>query len=149
MDVFELCVSDRVMDSAGKGMNADEERSYFDAYREAGIYFRSAKKNRDLSGFDLINEALRPSSFVVGNEQKMKPRLTIMEGNEELVWQISHLRFAEWRGNVVDKDPPEKPQEKRRHLVDCLAYILLDRPRFHEPRRQSIPYEPIYRGTAY
>jgi hypothetical protein len=59
-------VCNRIMDSAGKGMNADEERSYFDAYQEAGIYFRPAKKNRDLSGFDLITEALRSISFVVG-----------------------------------------------------------------------------------
>jgi hypothetical protein len=39
---------------------------------------KSAKKNRDLSGFDLINEAPKPTSFVVGNELKMKPRLTIL-----------------------------------------------------------------------
>jgi hypothetical protein len=64
------------MDSAGKGMNADEERSFFDAYREAGLYFRAAIKNRDLIGFDLINEVLKPTSFVAGNEQKLKPRLT-------------------------------------------------------------------------
>src|SRR5438309_2109183 len=31
----------------------------------------------------------------------LRPRLTFMKGNDELVWQISHLRFAEWRGNVV------------------------------------------------
>lgn len=96
-DFFGWKVYNRIMDSAGKGMNADEERSYFDAYREAGIYFRPAKKNRDMSGFDLINEAFRPTSFVAGNEKKMKPRLTIMTGNDELVWQISHLRFSEWR----------------------------------------------------
>jgi hypothetical protein len=137
-------VYNRVMDSAGKGMNADEERSYFDAYQEAGVYFRPAKKNRDLSGFDLITDALRPMSFVVGNETKTKPRLTIMQSNDELVWQMSHLRFAEWRGNVVDKDPPEKPQEKRRHLIDCLAYILLDQPRFIDRRRRLPPpaYDP-------
>ena len=34
------------------------------------------------------------------------------------------LRFAEWRGNVTDKDAPERAQEKRRHLIDCLAYVL-------------------------
>jgi hypothetical protein len=146
---FGWKVYNRVMDSAGKGMDADEERTYFDAYRDAGIYFRPAKKNRDLSGFDLINEALKPTSFVVGNEQKMKPRLTIMTGNEELVWQISHLRFAEWRGNVTDKDPPEKPQEKRRHLVDCLAYILLDRPRFIDRRSRLSRFSPIYPATGY
>ncbi len=31
---------------------------------------------------------------------------------------------------MTHKDPLEKAQEKRRHLVDCLGYILLDRPRF-------------------
>ena len=125
------------MDSAGKGMNVDEEHSYFDAYQEAGLYFDPAKKNRDLSGLDLINAALKPTPVVVGNEQKLEPELTFMKGNDELVWQISHLRFAEWRGNVVDKDPPEKAQEKRRHLVDCLAYILLDEPYFAEPKRAN------------
>jgi hypothetical protein len=142
-------VYNRVMDSAGKGMNADEERSYFDAYREAGIYFRPAKKNRDLSGFDLIAEALRPTGFVAGNEKRMKPQLTIMEGNDELVWQMSHLRFSEWRGNVTDKDPPEKAQEKRRHLVDCLAYVLLDRPRFIDRRPRPSTWRPIYSELGY
>jgi hypothetical protein len=57
-ELFGWKVYNRVMDPAGKGMNADEERSYFDAYREAGIYFRPAKKNRDLSGFDLQTDEL-------------------------------------------------------------------------------------------
>jgi hypothetical protein len=148
-DLFGWKVYNRVMDSAGKGMNADEERSYFDAYREAGIYFRPAKKNRDMSGFDLITEALGPTSFVVGDDKRMKPRLTIMKGNDELVWQISHLRFSEWRGNVTDKDPPEKPQEKRRHLVDCLAYVLLDRPRFVDRRRPVSTWRPLYPELGY
>jgi hypothetical protein len=148
-DFFGWKVNNRVMDSAGKGMNADEERSYFDAYREAGIYFRSAKKNRDMSGFDLITEALRPTSFAVGNEKKTKPRLTAMQGNDEFVWQMGHLRFAEWRGNVTDKDAPEKAQEKRRHLVDCLAYILLDRPRFIDRRPRVSTWRPIYPEVGY
>jgi hypothetical protein len=61
-----------------------------------------SKKERDMSGFDLINEPLRPASFAVGNEKKTKPRLTIMEGNDEFVWRMSHFRFAEWRGNVTE-----------------------------------------------
>jgi hypothetical protein len=142
-------VRSRVMDSAGKGMNASEEHSYFDAYEAAGLYFEPAKKNRDLSGFELINAAMKPTPFVVGDEQKLKPRLTIMPGNEELEWQLLHLRFAEWRGNVVDKDPPEKAEEKRRHLVDCLAYVLLDEPRFVERNREQPSWEPQYRGIAY
>jgi len=46
--------------------------------------------------------------------------------------------------NITDKDPPEKPQEKRRHLVDCLAYILLDLPRFID-RRRARGYMAAYR----
>jgi hypothetical protein len=140
-------VYNRVMDSAGKGMNADEEHSFFDAYQDAGIYLRPAKKNRDMSGFDLITEALRSTSFAVGNEAKTKPLLTIMEGNDEFVWQMSHLRFAEWRGNVTDKDAPEKAQEKRRHLVDCLAYVLLDEPRFIDLHKVARS-QPLYNAPG-
>jgi len=51
---------------------------------------------------------------------------------------------------VVDKDPPEKAHKKRRHLVDCLAYILLDEPYFAEPRReQKNTLIPRYKGIAY
>jgi hypothetical protein len=139
----------RVMDSAGKGMNASEEHSYFDAYEAEGLYFDAAKKNRDLSGYDLINAALKPTPFVVGDEQKLKPRLTIMQGNDELVYQLQHIRFAEWRGNVVDKDPPEKAEDKRRHLVDCLAYILLAEPYFAEPNRKQPRWQPVSKGIAY
>jgi hypothetical protein len=48
-DELSWKVYNRIMDSAGKGMNATEERSFFDAYREAGLFFRAAKKNRDLN----------------------------------------------------------------------------------------------------
>jgi hypothetical protein len=61
-----------------------------------------------------------------------------MEDNE-LVYQIGHLRFAEWRENVIDKDDPQMPVEKRRHLVDTLCYILLDKPRFIGRRPQPEP----------
>jgi hypothetical protein len=135
----------KLMDVAGRSMNADEERSYFDAYRDAGLFFYPAKKNRDMSGFELINEALKPKPYAAGSEELMRPRLTVMTGNDELVYQISHLRFAEWRGNVVDKNDPQMPIEKRRHLVDALCYILLDQPRFVDVRRKpNTAYDPIY-----
>lgn len=144
-----LKVLRRLMDVAGKGMNADEERTYFDAYREAGMYFQEAKRNRDMSGFDLIREALLPTKITVGNEQTIRPRLRIMRGNDEFVWQLSHLRYQEWKGTVTDKDPPEKPEEKRKHLVDCLAYLLLDKPRHVPRRRRPLTWKPIYESTGY
>jgi|HubBroStandDraft_6_1064221.scaffolds.fasta_scaffold463753_1 hypothetical protein len=132
----------KLMDVAAKGMNASEERSYFDAYRDAGLVFIAAKKNRDFTGYELINEALKPSSYMVGDKEVMRPRLTIMRGcgdNDELVYQLKSLRYREWKGTVTDKDAPEEPQDKRRHLIDCVSYILLDKPRFIEKRR---PQEP-------
>jgi hypothetical protein len=130
----------KVMDVAGKSFNASEETSYFDAYRDAGLYFQPAKKNRDLSGFELINQALKLKPYDVGNGPEMQPTLTLMQGNDELAYQISHLRFAEFRGNVLDKESPQMPIEKRRHLVEALCYILLDKPRFierHQIQQQS------------
>ena len=132
----------KLMDVAAKGMNASEERSYFDAYRDAGLVFIAAKKNRDFTGYELINEALKPTSYMVGDKEVMRPRLTIMRGcgdNDELVYQLKSLRYREWKGTVTDKDAPEEPQDKRRHLIDCVSYILLDKPRFIEKRR---PQEP-------
>jgi hypothetical protein len=78
-----------------------------------------------------------------------KAAADVMPGNGELVWQLSHIRFAEWRGNVTDKDLPEKAEDKRRHLVDSLAYTLLDEPYFAEPSTgRGFSFEPVYKGIS-
>src|SRR5436853_4533994 len=134
----------RLMDPAGKGMNADEERTFFDAYREAGIGFHPAKKNREYAGFDLIEDALTPYDAIIGNDKQQRARLRIFDvpENKELIWQLQHLRYQEWKGHV-DKDPPEKPEEKRKDLIDCVSYILLDRPHYPLSRGQDT-FVPIY-----
>ena len=138
----------RLMDVAGKGMNATEEHTFFDAYRDAGLNFYPAKKNRDMSGFELINGVLPPLTITIGNETTVRPRLRIMRGNDELVWQLGHLRFAEWHTSATDKDPPGKTEEKRKRLVDCLAYVLLDEPRFVGRGRLS-EFKTMYSSTGY
>jgi hypothetical protein len=72
-----------------------------------------------------------------------------MRGNDELVWQLGHLRFSEWRANSTDKDPPERTEEKRKHLVDCLAYIPLDEPRFVRPGGKLSTFHAINPATGY
>ena len=67
--------------------------------------------------------------------------MELLEGHDELVYQISHLRFAEFRGNVVDREDPQMPIEKRRHLVDALCYVLLDDPRFIEKSKPQPQYD--------
>lgn len=142
----------RLMDVAGRSFNADETHDYFDAYREArdekgkriGVNFQPAKKNRDYTGYDLIEQALKPTPFVVNDKEEVRPRLTIWKDcgdNDELIYQFKTLRYREWKGNVTDKDAPEEPQDKRRHLIDDLSYILLDKPRFIEKRGPQEPQD--------
>lgn len=45
---------------------------------------------------------------------KTRSRLPTVRDNDELAWPLGHLRF------------PEVENRDRKHLVDCLAYILLD-----------------------
>src|ERR1700733_15793644 len=124
-----LRVHNRLMDVAGKGMNATGEHSFFGGDRDVGMSFYPAKKNRDMWGFEPINGVLQPVTITIGNETTTRPRLRIMRGNDELVWQLMHLRFSEWQVNSNGKDPPARTEEKRKHLVDCLAYIMPDEPR--------------------
>jgi len=69
--------------------------------------------------------------------------------NDELAYQLRTLRYKEWKGNVTDKDAPEEPEQKRRHLVDCLSYILLHKPEFVEPRQRLSTFQPIYPHLGY
>ncbi len=69
--------------------------------------------------------------------------------NEELVRQFKMLRFREFKGNVVDKDPLSDPMDKDRHLIDCVSYILLDGPTFIDRAKRSSDFDPIYPAIGY
>jgi hypothetical protein len=142
----------RIMDVAGKSFNAAENMDYFKIYRDEGVYFKPSKKNRDRSGYDLINELLKPREYNNGAERTLRPRLTIWEGcgdNDVLVRQLKSLRWKEWKGNVTDKDPPEEPSSKDRHLVDCLSYILLDNPDFVNQEKSKSTWKPHYPAIGW
>jgi hypothetical protein len=137
------------MDSAAKNFNSSEKHDFFDAYKQEGIYWRPAKKNIGYAGYALISKVLAPSKYSVGNEEQSGPLLTIMQGcgdNEKLVRQLKFLRWREWRGTVPNKDAPDTPEEKDRHLVDCLSYILLEMPELIEtkkPAKYPVQYPAI------
>jgi hypothetical protein len=141
-----------LMDPAGKSFDAAEQYDFFAAYLDENITFRPAKKNKGFAGYSLISKALTPTSFIVGNVEEKKPLLTIMRGcgdNDILVSQFKSLRFKEFKGTVIDKDPPSDPMDKDRHLIDCVSYILLDDPRFIDQRGGLSTFEPIYPNLAY
>jgi len=69
--------------------------------------------------------------------------------NDILVQQFKSLRFKEFKGAVIDKDPPSDPMDKDRHLIDCVSYILLDSPRFIDPSAEWPEFNPIYPSLAY
>ena len=62
---------------------------------------------------------------------------------------MNSLRFKEFKGTVIDKDPPSDPMDKDRHLIDCVSYILLDDPRSIDQRGGLSTFERIYRNLAY
>src|SRR5262249_19776482 len=142
----------RVMDQAGKNFDASEGVNFFQAYLDEGLHFYPAKRNIGFAGYDALTEALRPKPYVVGNEQILRPTLRIMRGvhhNDELAYQIKTLRYREWKGLVTDKDAPEEPEQKRRHLVDALSYVLLHGPYFVDPSARPATFTPLYQSLNY
>jgi hypothetical protein len=86
---------------------------------------------------DSIGISRTHSQHQTANEERSK-NLTIMcdcGDNYILVQQFKSLRFKEFKGAVIDKDPPSDPMDKDRHLIDCVSYILLDDPWFINRRR--------------
>lgn len=138
-----------LMDPAGANFDAAEDVNYFQKYREAGIIFRPAKKNREYAGYDKISEMLRCEEI----EGERRPRLTIIRGggdNHILVGQIKGLRYKELKGvAATEKDPPPDPLNKDKHLIDCLSYILLDEPHWVEAKKKVNTYRPIHKALGY
>ena len=64
--------------------------------------------------------------------------------NHILVQQFKSLRFKEFKGAVIDKDPPFDPMDKDRHLIGSLSYILLDSRRSLTRTPSSRSFDPIY-----
>lgn len=142
----------RTMDPAAQGFNATETRSIMDAYRDENYMHYPSKKNRDWSSYDMISESLKLKPFAVGSEEILKPKLTIMAGmgsNDELANELRSIRYREWRGANPDKDPPQDPIEKDRHLLDALGYIFLTDPIFVDQRGKLTPFQPVVPSCAY
>ena len=141
-----------LMDQAGKNFNTDEERNFFDGYRDEGIYFQPAKKNRGYAGYDKINKVLTPVKVSMGTgTEVIKPRLKIVRhGNGTLIQQLRDLRWKKLKGvALLEKDEPGEPIEKDHHLVDCLSYILMDDPKYIDRTNGLHPYTPIYPALGY
>jgi len=118
----------KLMDPAGKEWNADEKRkiNWFDAYQENGMTFLPAKKNFEYRGYAKIND------YLVPEKAGESPRLLIWDGcgdNARLIERLTYLRWKEIKGAAaLVKDAPEEPEDKEKHLPDCLSMIMLDEP---------------------
>lgn len=133
----------RLMDIAGKSFDAEQQKDFFEAFRTAkdekgkplSIVWQPAKKNFDWQGYNLINQALHMKEFLIEGQPRTLPGLVIWAGcgdNDILIDRLEMIRWREYKLPVDDRDAPEEPEDKDKHLIDCLSYIELDSPRFIE-----------------
>jgi hypothetical protein len=135
----------RLMDPAGKAWDGSDNQDFFETFRRVvdtktqkriGVVFNPAKKNFGYNGYALINQALRVHEYVINDQLVKRPRLTVWKGmgdNNVLAERLEMARWREWKVPLDDKDPPEQPELKDLHLVDCLSMGMLDGPRYVEP----------------
>lgn len=134
----------RLMDPAGKSWDGEPNKDFFETFRTAkdekgqriGVVFNPAKKNFGYNGYALINQALKLHEYVIDDVLVKRPRLVVWRDcgdNNVLAERLEMARWREWKVPVDDKDPPEQPELKDLHLVDCLSMGMLDGPRFVEP----------------
>ncbi len=151
-----------LMDQAGKGMY-DNGFNFFERYRRPrwggrAIHFYEARRNdftgkqhggdTQYHGYAEISAAFTEKEFEIKTEDGkverfVEPALTVlrhfhgvpMGHNAKLVEQLKQLRRKELRGIAAEeRDRPDEPASKERHLIDCLSYILMDKPRFVPPK---------------
>jgi dTDP-4-dehydrorhamnose 3,5-epimerase len=103
------------------------------------------------------NELKRPCPVIHGDargfliETYHKANFAAL-GDADTFVQNNHSRSSK-PTLTTDKDPPAKPQETRRHLVDALVYIwyiLLHGPMFINQECGGLSsFEPIYPNLGY
>jgi hypothetical protein len=115
----------RFMDQAGKGFRASDEsqpsESFSGRYAKYGIQCQDPIKSHGL-GEDAIREALEPRWNTL--LEAMWPRLHILAGCRELIWEFRNLRYQSTKTSNDERELKQMPVQARSHMLDLLRYLL-------------------------
>lgn len=144
----------RVGDPAAKGWKSNRELgreeavTFWDTYRESGIYLVEAKKDFQASR-DLVGSKLKPKKYLGPDGETTQSEILIFDTCQELILQLQTNRYPTLTpGQTSTRDPIEKPIEQRRHMTDLMRYIVSSDPAWIDRKKRpkdrgDTPYSEI------
>ncbi len=106
-----------------------------------GLHYIEATKARAQSD-KRIEDAFAYTQLPGQTEMIKAPEVYIFDTCERLIWEIEHLRWAEWKGrSAEDHGKKQTTVDKDDHMVEDLGRLLYQEPQFTE-----MPIESSFNG---
>lgn len=132
----------RLIDPAASARNIINKKSVVDEFKSFNLYCKAANNDVDY-GVGMVQQNLSP------DPETGCPRVYFFSSLKNTISEIMNYRYEEISAKVAErKDPSEKPVKKRDHLMDCLRYILAEKPRYYKPV-MARPYTPQFVSGKY
>lgn len=97
-----------------------------------GVYYVEATKARAAAD-RRIEDALAYQTLPGQSEMIKAPELYIFDTCTQLIYEMEHLRWQEWKGKSVEEHgPKQKAMDKDDHMLEDLGRLLYQEPQFHE-----------------
>lgn len=145
----------RVMDPAGKAFatritdGKREPETMWGRYRDEGIVCVEAKKDF-LANRDRVGRGLRPRTIIDGDGEHKQSEIIIFDTCQELILELESARFPKLSPSQAERiDPKEQALRKRKHMLDCLFYLMAEEPQFYDPTVTVESVPPVAKGIGY
>ena len=137
----------RVIDPSAAIEDQHTQKSLLTRLSDFGLNYIAASKTRQASD-QRIEDALAYVQLPGQTEMIKAPEVYIFDTCQRLIWEIEHLRWAEWKGKSgEDHDKKQKAVDKDDHMIENLGRILIQEPQFEEmpvPSFSSVSQEKNY-----
>jgi hypothetical protein len=117
--------------------------------REYGVHYVEATKARSQSD-KRIEDALSYQELPGQSEMLRAPEVYIFDTCTQLIWEMEHYRWAEWKGRSAEEHSKKQTTlDKDDHMIECLGRLLFQEPQFHEMPTYSQGFTPEYNPDPY
>lgn len=117
--------------------------------REYGVNYVEATKARSQSD-KRIEDALSYQELPGQSEMLRAPEVYIFDTCAQLIWEMEHYRWAEWKGRSSEEHGKKQTTlDKDDHMIECLGRLLFQEPQFHEMPIYSQSYTPEFNPDPY